>query len=131
MTAWRPTSWKAMFCDEWRAPVAIGSAREDAVRDSSPPIRSTCMPPIEPPTHAEQLLDAEMVEQHRLRAHHVADGDDREVEPIGLAGRRIGRGRAGRAHAAADHVGADDEVAVGVDRLAGADHARPTSRACR
>ena len=26
MTAWRPTSWKAMFCEEWRAPAAIGSA---------------------------------------------------------------------------------------------------------
>jgi hypothetical protein len=80
------------------------------------------MPPIEPPMHAEQRLDAEMVEQHRLRAHHVADGDHRQVEAVGRAGRRIGRGRAGRAHAAADDVGADDEVAVGVDRLAGADH---------
>jgi hypothetical protein len=69
-----------------------------------------------------------MVDQHRLRAHHVADGDDRKVEAIGLAGRRIGRGRAGRAHAAAEHVGADDEEAVGVDRPAGADHRSPTSR---
>ena len=28
----------------------------------------------------EQRVDAEMIEQHRLRAHHVADGDDREFE---------------------------------------------------
>ena len=28
MTAWRPTSWKAMFCAEWRAAVAIGSAEK-------------------------------------------------------------------------------------------------------
>ena len=25
MTAWRPTSWKAMFCDECQAAVAIGA----------------------------------------------------------------------------------------------------------
>ena len=35
---------------------------------------------------AEQALDAEAVEQHRLGAHHVADGDDREIER-----RRAGR----------------------------------------
>ena len=37
----------------------------------------------------------------RLRAHHVGDGDDRKIEAIGLAGLRIDRRRAGRAHAAA------------------------------
>ena len=26
MTAWRPTSWKAMFWAEWRGAVAIGMA---------------------------------------------------------------------------------------------------------
>ena len=26
MIAWRPTSWKAMFCAEWRAAAAIGTA---------------------------------------------------------------------------------------------------------
>ena len=66
-----------------------------------------------------------MIDQHRLRAHHVADGDDRQVEPVGLAGGRIGRGRAGRAEAAADDVGADDEEAVGVDDLAWADQHLP------
>ena len=70
----------------------------------------------------EQRVDAEMVDQPRLGAHHVADGDHRQIEPLGLAGRRVGRGRAGGAHAAAEHIGADDEEAVGVDRPARADH---------
>ena len=34
--------------------------------------------------HAEQRVDAEPVDQHRLRAHHVADGDDGKVEAVGL-----------------------------------------------
>ena len=42
------------------------------------------MPPIEPPSDAEQALDAEPVEQHRLRAHHVADGDDGKSSAKGL-----------------------------------------------
>ena len=29
---------------------------------------------------AEQLLDAEMIDQQLLRPHHVADRDDREIE---------------------------------------------------
>ena len=54
--------------------------------------------------HAEQRVDAEPVDQHGLRAHHVGNGDDGEIQTPHLAGGRIGRGRAGRAHAAADHV---------------------------
>ena len=78
--------------------------------------------------HAEQRLDAEAIEQHGLRAHHVGNGDDRKIQPPQFAGGRIGRGRPGRAHAAADHVGADDEVAVGIERAAGTDHGFPPAR---
>ena len=74
---------------------------------------------------AEQGLDAERVDQHGLRPHHVADGDERQVEPIGAPGGRIERGRPGAAHAAADDVRADDEIMIGVDRLAGPDHRLP------
>ena len=33
--------------------------------------------------HRQHVGDAEMIEQPRLRAHHVAHGDDGKVEPIG------------------------------------------------
>src|SRR5579862_2593019 len=66
-----------------------------------------------------------MIEQHSLRAHHVAHGDDGKVEAPRHAGRRIGRSRAGRAHAATDDVRADDEITLGVDRQARADHGLP------
>ena len=66
-----------------------------------------------------------MVEQRRLRAYHVANRDDRKSQPIGLAGCRVLRRRAGRAHAAAEHIRTDDEEAVGVDRKARADDRIP------
>ena len=83
------------------------------------------MPPIEPPTTQNSVSMPRPVEQHGLRAHHVGNGDDRKIQSPHLAGGGIGRGRPGRAHAAADHVRADDEVAVGVERPAGTDHGFP------
>ena len=81
-----------------------------------------------PADDAEQLVDAEMVDEAHLRIHHVADGDDGEIQPVWLACVRVDRCRTGRAHAAAENVWADDEVAVGIDRLAGADKRRPPTR---
>ena len=74
---------------------------------------------------AKQHVDAEVVDEHRLGPNHVGDGDQRQVESIGGAGRRIGRGRPGGSHAAADDIGADDEETERVDRLARTDHRLP------
>ena len=69
-----------------------------------------------------------MVDQHGLGADHVADRDQRQTEPIGASRRWIGRGRAGGAHAAADHVRGDDKIAIRVDRPPGPDHRLPPAR---
>ncbi len=39
--------------------------------------------------------------------------------------------RAGRSHAAPQHIGADDKIAIGINRLARADHLQPPSRLAR
>ncbi len=74
---------------------------------------------------AEQGLDPQLLDQHGLGADHVGDGDHRKGQAEGLAGRRVGGGRAGRAHAAAEHVRADDEVALRVERQPRPDHPVP------
>ena len=76
----------------------------------------------------EQRIDAQIVEQHRLRAYHVAHGDDRKIEAIRHACRRIGRGWTGRAHAAADHIRTNHEITVGIDGPAGSHHCFPPAR---
>ena len=89
------------------------------------------MPPIEPPiTHSSFSMPSasSSIACARTMSRTVTSG---KVEAVGLAGRGIDLGRAGRAHAAADDIGADDEEAVGVDRLARPHHAWSTSRACR
>ena len=75
--------------------------------------------------NGREPLDAELVEERALRPHHVGDGDDGEVRPVRLAGRRVDGRRPGRPAAPSEQVRGDDEVAVGVERLAGADHAVP------
>jgi hypothetical protein len=81
--------------------------------------------------HAEQLINAEPVDQAHLRIDHVADGDDRKLEPPGAAGIGIEARRPRRTHAAAENVGADDEEAVCVDRLARPDHGFPPAGLAR
>ncbi len=75
--------------------------------------------------HREQFPDPQMIKQKPERADHVADCDHRKIKPPGPAGLRVGFARAGGAHAAAQDIGANDEVAIGVEDLAGADHHFP------
>ena len=113
-----------MFCAEWRVEQAIASVENTRCGIGRGPLQRLHAA-HRAADHAEQRLDAEAIDQHGLRAHHVGNGDDGEIQPPQFAGGRIGRGRPGRAHAAADHVAADDEVVVGVERPAGADHGVP------
>jgi hypothetical protein len=116
MIACRPTSWNAMFCAEW--PIAC------AARIARGPLQHLHAA-HRAADHAEQVRDAEMVEECRLHAHHVGDGDHREVEVPWLASGGIARLRAGRAHAVAQHVDADDVEARRIEDLARSDQALP------
>ena len=66
--------------------------------------------------HRDDVVDAEVVHQLLLRGHHVADQEFREFHARLRGGVRRRGGQP-----VADRVGADDEVLVGVERLAGAD----------
>ena len=68
-----------------------------------------------------------MIDQVFLEIDHVADGDHGEGKAIGLVGLGVDAAGAGGAHASAEGVGADDEVAVGVDGFFGSDHEVPPS----
>ena len=79
---------------------------------------SACMPPIDGPiTATTWSMPNFSFEQAILRFHHVAHGEFRKTHArLGLGIARRGR------KAIADRIGANDEVFVGIERLAGADH---------
>ena len=78
--------------------------------------------------HRRQRADAQVIEQPRLRFHHVGDRDHRETHGKWLAITRINAGRPRGAHAAAQHIGADHEPIFRVHRLAWPDQPRPPPR---
>ncbi len=77
----------------------------------------------------QPAIDAEVVGQRRLGAHPVADGHHREPRRVRTPVVGMRRRRSGRALTTAEHVGAHDEVAIGVERLAGTDQAVPPAGA--
>ena len=75
--------------------------------------------------HAKQRLNAQMVNQQILCAHHIGNGDDRKIQPIRAAAIRFVALRAGRAATSAQYIGANDEIFIGIDNTARPDHLRP------
>ena len=75
--------------------------------------------------HGMETVDAKVIKQKAGHRGLVRDGDVREGGAIGRPGLRIGRGWSGGAVAAAEQVEAHHEVVVGIDGLAGTDHAVP------
>ena len=70
MIACRPTSCSAIFCAVCRAAVAIGMARDHAFGIARRPLQRLHTA-HRAAGDGQQSLDAEHVQQHRLRAHHV------------------------------------------------------------
>ena len=116
-----------MFCAEWRAAQAIGITAAHPFGIGRRPLQRLHAA-HRAAHHRQQFCDTQMLDQHGLRPHHVADGDQRKCQAIRLAGRGIIFRRPGRAHAAANDIGADHKEAVGIDRLARPHHGGPPAR---
>ena len=72
-----------------------------------------------------------MIDDHFLQPHHVADGDHRKSHSVRLACRGVDRAGTCAAFAAAEHVGADDEIFFRIESLGRTDHVfPPTARPC-
>ena len=80
--------------------------------------------------HGKPAADPKLFHQALLRAHHVADRHRRKIRaprpakpaPSGI---RHFTARPGGAHAAAQHIGADQKIAIRIQRPAGADDILP------
>ena len=73
----------------------------------------------------EDVTDLQLIQQHRMRAYHIADGDNREGEGIWFAGGVVDLLRPQTAHTAADDIGAEDVIAFSIDNLTVADDIIP------
>ncbi len=69
-----------------------------------------------------------MIEQPLLGTDHIMNSDHRERQCPRLAGRRVDVLRTRRPHAAAQHIGADNEIPIGVEHQGGPDHRFPPAR---
>ena len=86
---------------------------------------NACMPPSEPPATAASRSIPSSSRNARSVLTMSATVITGKSETVRLARRRVERRRPGRPAAAAEQVRGDDEVPVGVERLAGADHPVP------
>ena len=69
-----------------------------------------------------------MVNQTFLRFNHISYRNHRKIQIVQFAGSRIHRTRSGGTGTAADNIGADNKIFVGIDRFTGADHLIPPAR---
>ena len=76
---------------------------------------------------AKQPLDAQLGHQHRLRPHHVGNRNGRKIRPPHRTV-RAHRVRPRRSHAAAQHIAANDEKPVRIDRPSGPHQRIPPAR---
>ena len=83
-----PTARSAMFCALSRALAQTSTARSISSGASSAHC-SACMPPSEPPTAACSRSHAEVAQQRAVHGDEVADGEQREVQAVRLAGRGV------------------------------------------
>ena len=105
-----------------------GDARRHRLRIGRQPIPEPACPPSSR-RDRQQALDTQMVDQQLLRPHHVGHGHERETSsPYSLPVAGIDAAGPAAPLAAPDDVRADDEVLVGVEALARADHRLPPAR---
>ena len=79
----------------------------------------------------EQFLDSQRIDQHLLQADNIGDRDGRKAHAPGTPGLGIDGAWTGGAPAAAQDVGADDEILIGIEGLAGSDHTGPPAAFAR
>jgi hypothetical protein len=77
------------------------------------------------PHHGADAAHAQGPDQRPLQPHHVPQRHRREAPQPGAARGRVDGGGPGGAVAAAEDVGADDEVAIRIEGLAGPEHPGP------
>jgi hypothetical protein len=128
MIAWRPTSCRGDVLRRVLGGGRDADAGEHALGIVGGPLQNLHSA-HRSADDGEQAIDAQRLDEQRLCPNHVGDGDHREGKAVGSAGGRIDRGGAGAAHAAADDIGADDEMTSWIQRQRLADQARPPARA--